>query len=51
MPANPHDQPAEGGVEAVENTLRKQSEPKENKKPVPGQQKDERQRSDKADQK
>ncbi len=29
-----HDQPAEGGPEAVEHTLQKQSEPKQNKKPT-----------------
>lgn len=29
---NKYDQPAEGGVEQVEHTLQKQSEPKENRK-------------------
>jgi hypothetical protein len=31
---NAHDQPAEGGTEQVEHTLQKQSEPKQNKKPI-----------------
>ncbi len=46
---NRHDQPAEGGVEAVEHTLHKHSEPKPAKRFSDAAESDGKQRDNKAD--